>query len=101
MSKFAIPLLTLSMYAAALVLVPVTKPAEAASHGKHVKKYKNFQRSFGFENARDSSQAWPATRASGPAGPVCPGLARSFDCKIWPPPYDEDPDRKVSGSDGG
>jgi hypothetical protein len=27
-------------------------------------------------------------------------MARSFDCKIWPPPFDEDPDRKVSGSDG-
>lgn len=35
------------------------------------------------------------------AGSVCAGAGRSFDCKIWPPPIDEDPDRKASSSDGG
>lgn len=35
------------------------------------------------------------------AGPVCPGIARSIDCSIWPPPIDEDPDRKRGGGGGG
>src|SRR4029077_712982 len=35
------------------------------------------------------------------AGPVCPGIARSIDCKVWPPPFDEDPDRKRGASGGG
>jgi hypothetical protein len=33
--------------------------------------------------------------------PVCPGLARGIDCRIWPPPIDEDPDRKRGGGGGG
>jgi hypothetical protein len=38
---------------------------------------------------------------AGPAGDVCPGIGRSFECKIWPPPLYDDPDRKNSGTDGG
>jgi hypothetical protein len=30
------------------------------------------------------------------SGDVCPGIGRSFDCKIWPPPFEDDPDRKTS-----
>ena len=30
---------------------------------------------------------------------VCPGGARSFDCKVWPPPAYDDPDRRAG--DGG
>jgi len=29
----------------------------------------------------------------------CPGMGRSLDCKVWPPPFDEDHDRKIG--DGG
>jgi hypothetical protein len=30
-----------------------------------------------------------------------PSNVRSIDCRMSPPPVDDDPDRKVSGSDGG
>jgi hypothetical protein len=61
MSKFAIGLLTLAMYAASL-------PAFVPPYSQ--------------------------------AGPICPGIARGIDCKVWPPPIDEDPDRK-RGAGGG
>jgi hypothetical protein len=33
---------------------------------------------------------------------VCPGNAHgAYECKIWPPPVDDDPDRKGGGGDGG
>jgi hypothetical protein len=92
MSRFAIRLSTLVIYLTASLMVPLAAPADAASSKKH-----RHQRSTGVSNHWYAGQALPAR----PPGPVCPGLARSFDCKVWPPPFDEDPDRKVSGSDGG
>jgi len=85
MSKSAIQLLILAVAASAMV-APAT--AEAA------KKHRHIQRSLVLA---DPGQASPVTMLS---GPNCPGLARSIDCKTWPP-YGEDPDRKASGSDGG
>ena len=102
MSKFAIRLLPLAIYGTALVVVPMVTPATAeTSGGKHIKKHKK-QRSPGFSDPWSAGQAWPVTRPSSQAGEVCPGIARSFECAgAWPPPMYDDPDRKVSGSDGG
>ena len=101
MSKFAIRLLTLAMYATAPVVVPMVTPAKAeTSSSKHMKKHKK-QRNPGFRDPWSAGQAWPVARPSSPAGDVCPGNARSFECGTWPPPMYDDPDRKVSGSDGG
>jgi hypothetical protein len=98
MSKFAI-LTTLAIYATALALVPMVAPAQAATiNGKHIKKHKRtIARSFGFSHPRFTDQA-PVAR---PAGGSCRGSGRSFECATWPPPFDEDPDRKASGTDGG
>ena len=85
MSKSAIQLLILAIAASAMV-APAT--AEAA------KKHRHIQRSLVLD---DPGKASLVTM---PSGPNCPGLARSIDCKTWPP-YGEDPDRKASGSDGG
>ena len=84
MSKSAIQLLILAIAASATV----AGSAEAA------KKHRHIQRSLVLG---DPGQASLVTM---PSGPNCPGLARSIDCKTWPP-YGEDPDRKASGSDGG
>ena len=75
MSKFAIRLLTLAMYATALVAVPMVAPAMAAEHSKEMKKHKKIHRSPGIANARSPS-------------------ANPF------PPMDEDPDRKAGGGGG-
>jgi hypothetical protein len=99
MSKSAIGLLTLAMYTTALAVVPMVTPAEAATNSKHTRKHqRTAQRRPAIIDSRAAGQARPVIR---PSGQVCPGLARSFDCKIWPPPIEDDPDRKVSGSDGG
>jgi hypothetical protein len=96
MSKFAIRLLTLAIYATALAVVPTVTPAKAetSSSKKHKKRH-------GFSVPRSAGQAWPVSRPSSQTGAVCPGIARSFECGTWPPPMYDDPDRKVSGSDGG
>ena len=101
MSKFAIRLLTLAIYTTALAAVPMVTPAKAGtSSGRHIKKHKK-QGGPGFSDPWSAGQARPVARPSSPAGPVCPGIARSFDCKTWPPPMEDDPDRKISSSDGG
>ena len=99
MSKFAI-VSTLAICATALVIVPVVTPARAAtSHGEHIKKHR---RAFAWSPGGDpgsTGQMGPVTRPSARAAGGCPGAARSFDCATWPPPFDEDPDRR--SGDGG
>ncbi len=98
MNKFAIGLLTLAMYTTALAVVPMVTPAKAAtSSGKHMKHKRKIHKHTGFGGSWSAGQPWPVTRPSSHAGGVCPGIARSFECGTWPPPFDEDPDRKVSG----
>jgi hypothetical protein len=111
MSKSTIRFFALTICTTALVMVAVDTAAGAKTRDKsahaHVKKHHQAYRSHqhGFGNSgfgyREPYQAWPAARPSYPSGSVCPGIGRSFDCKIWPPPIEDDPDRKVSGSDGG
>jgi len=99
MSKFAIRLLTLAMYATALVVVPMVTPAKAeASSSRHLKKHKK-QKSLGFSDPWSTGQASPVTRPSSQADAVCPGIARSFECRTWPPPMYDDPDRRIPPTD--
>ena len=101
MSKYTI--LTLAIFATSLVAVPTVRPADAVtSSSRHIKKHqKKMYLGHGNSDPRFGGPAWSVTKPSGQTGQVCPGIARSFDCAIWPPPIDEDPDRKASGSDGG
>jgi hypothetical protein len=100
MSKLAIRLLTLALCTTALALVPTVTPARAAtSSGGHIQKHKKHWPSR-------VSVPWSVGQAQAfvppysQTGPICPGIARSFDCKVWPPPIDEDPDRKRGASGG-
>jgi hypothetical protein len=55
MTKFAIGLLTLAMYAASLVVVPMVTPAKAVTNSsKEIKKKKRISRSPGIVNAKSS-----------------------------------------------
>ena len=93
MSKFAIRLLTPATYAAG---------AGGSSRGHTGQGHDEQQQTLGSWLQRSPvGQAWPVTRPSSQAGAACPGNARSIDCRMWPPPFDVDPDRKVSGFDGG
>ena len=103
MSKVAIRLLSLAMYATSLPVIPMITPAQAeTSTTKHAKKQhrKNIQWSRGFSDPR-SANAWNVTGPPSQAGPACPGLARGIDCWIFPPPYVEDPDRRKGVGGGG
>lgn len=95
MSKLAIRLSALAICATVLVAIPTVTPAEAATSNGHVKKHRKHWQS-GFHNPRFAAEARPLMGPPVQSGTVCPGIGRSFDCKIWPPPYEEDPDRKTS-----
>ena len=96
MTKFATSLLTLAMYAAALVMVPMVTPATAATNSsQHTKHKKKIRKSSGLSDSWPAGQARPVAGPSNQAGEVCPGIARSFDCRTWPPPMYDDPDRRV------
>ena len=96
MSKFAIRLLTLTMYATSLPVIAMITPTKAATSSGHIPKHKKQWRPR-ISEAVGQAQAFVPSQA----GPVCPGIARSIDCRIWPPPIDEDPDRKRGGGGGG
>lgn len=94
MNRLAIRLSILGICATAVVAVPVfaSGEAQAAKRHEHVKKHPR--------HWRHASQPWfgeprPYVAPSQP-GWVCPGIGRSFECKIWPPPFEDDPDRKTS-----
>ena len=87
MSKSAIGLLALTIFATTLAGAPAEVPAQATA---------NISKS----TVSDCPSGVAGGSPPAQPGSVCPGIARSFDCKIWPPPIDEDPDRKISGSDG-
>ena len=70
------------------VTVTVITPANAYS----IKKHGRIQRSIVLSD--------PARLVTSPSRPNCPGLARSIDCKTWPP-YSEDPDRRDGDGGGG
>jgi hypothetical protein len=107
MLSYVIRPLTLAIYATALVVIPVMTAANSEASGRHPGKHHQ-RHHFGLNHRLHDRlhDSWasggfqPAARPSY-SGEVCPGNARSFDCKIWPPPMYDDPDRKISGSDGG
>jgi hypothetical protein len=102
MSKFAIRLLTLVMYATPLPVISMITPAQAETSSKHIKQQhrKNIQRSPGVSDTWSAGQARAFVPPYSQAGPICPGIARGIDCRVWPPPIDEDPDRKRGASGG-
>ena|SRR5579863_6587173 len=99
MRRYAIRLVTMAICAAA---IPVTAATEAEASGQHLRKH--HQRThLGWNNSLRRSWAAGEVRPVAPSwsggGEVCAGNARGIDCKIWPPPINDDPDRKAS-SDG-
>ena len=76
MSRFAIRLLTLAMYATALVAVPMVTPAKAAADEQQANK----------EAQEDPPEPWDRQCQVTLDNPF--------------PPMDEDPDRKAGGGGG-
>ena len=95
MNQLAIRLFTLTICATALLAVPLFTSVEAAAGTRHahVKKHARHWRHAGpWFVGQERPFVAPYARSSD----VCPGIGRSFECKIWPPPIEDDPDRKTS-----
>ena len=96
----AIRLLALTLSTAVAVPLLTTTDAEASS--RHIRKHHhqsvNLGRNDSWRRASAEQGVHTAAAPSSRGGDVCPG-GRGFDCKIWPPPIDDDPDRKAT--DGG
>ena len=94
MRKFALSALVIG--AAAVAIIPASAPvqAKASRHMHHKTHHGHWRHHYG--------QVWygypaaPMVRPTSQSGWVCPGIGRSFDCKVWPPPFEDDPDRKTS-----
>lgn len=100
----AIRLLTLTVSAVALVAVVTAGAAEGSSRHirKHYRPISHLQRTgVRFNDAWAPGEVRPAAAPPGRTGGACPGNARAIDCTVWPPPFDDDPDRKATSSDGG
>jgi len=83
-----------TLSAAAVLIAALTAPAFAQYH--HVRGH-DYWPAHGTRTFRGAHNRAAPEYTLG--GTVCPGIARSFDCKIWPPPAYDDPDR--TGTDGG
>jgi hypothetical protein len=92
MSQLSIRLSALAM--TALLAVPLLTSVAAASGTRHAhsKKHSHWRHAGSWAAGRPRPFAAPTAQS----GPVCPAIGRSFECKIWPPPFADDPDRKVS-----
>ncbi|MGA2054836.1 MAG: hypothetical protein ABSG88_05965 [Bradyrhizobium sp.] len=90
MSRMAIRLSMLTLCATALVLVPAAAKTGHRGH-MHIKKHRHH-----FRVGWPAGPTQPVAGYYAPSEPICPAIGKSFDCKIWPPPYADDPDRKTS-----
>jgi hypothetical protein len=100
MHKLAIPFSALAVGATALLMVSAMTPAAAKTasqhaHHRHINKHASHWRPH-YGRAWYGYPAAPVAGAYRPSGDVCPGIGRSFECKIWPPPFEDDPDRKTN-----
>jgi hypothetical protein len=88
----------LSMLAlcATAVAIPVIAATDSEASTRHLRKH-HARTILHYPNALASGEVHPVAPRS--SGWVCPGNARGIDCKIWPPPFENDPDRKASSSD--
>ena len=92
MRHFVTRRLALAVCTATLISAVTT--TGAAASGRHSRTHRH-RTSVGFNDPRTGAIA-PAARNN-----VCPGNARAIDCTVWPPPFEDDPDRKATSSDGG
>jgi hypothetical protein len=95
MHPSTVRLLTTATCAAAAIAVVAVTGAEASN--RHIRKH--HQRThLGWNESLASGEVRRVAPSYTP-GDVCPGIARAIDCRIWPPPFADDSDRKQG--DGG
>ena len=101
MRPTAVRLLTLTIYVTA-VAIPLATATDVEASGQHARKHHqrtNLGMNNSWRRASAAGEVRPVAPTRSGGGGVCPGIARGIDCRAWPPPIDDDPDRKAS-SDG-
>lgn len=87
----------------ATATVPVVTAIGADTGKRHIRKHHpqtdlgwnhSLRRSWAAQDIRPAAPSWSG------GGDACPGNARGIDCRIWPPPVNDDPDRKNGSGDG-
>jgi hypothetical protein len=99
MRPYAIRLLTLAAGATAAVAVGVVTSPGGEAMSRHIRKHHQ-RMSPGWTESWAAQDVRTAPSSHSFADSPCPGNARSIDCNKWPPPFDDDADRK-SGDGGG
>lgn len=94
-SRFAVRLPILTLCVSTLALAPAVAVAKEKTGHRHMHAYMSHRGHY-VNGPWLGYQAPPVVGYYNQPGPVCPGIGRSFDCKIWPPPFEDDPDRKTS-----
>jgi hypothetical protein len=92
--------LILVICATAVGVIPAVKATEGEASSRHIGKHHKLKKPG--LNSRASREIRPVARAGFERGDpdVCPGNPHgAYECKIWPPPVDVDPDRR-NGGDG-
>jgi hypothetical protein len=88
-------MLTLATIVLVSAVTPVAAKTGHSRHG-HIKKHQPHWRHHYYGAAWPVGPMRPVAGSYAPSEPICPAIGKSFDCKIWPPPYADDPDRKTS-----
>jgi len=88
--------LTLAICGTAMLAEPVLAATQSEANSRQARPHHD-RTIHRLRNAFASQEFRPAAPGRN-RSEVCPS-GRSFDCKIWPPPFDVDPDRK--SGDGG
>jgi hypothetical protein len=88
----------------AIMVIALLAPPEAEARSRHIDQHHHKRTDLGWNNSLRRSMAAEEVRPMAPAwsqgGEVCPGNARAIDCRIWPPPIVDDPDRRNGSGDG-
>jgi hypothetical protein len=99
LSPYTIRRLILVVCATAVGVIPVVKATEGEASSRHIGKHHKLKNPG--LNSRASREIRPVARPSFGGGDVCPSNAHSgFECKIWPPPIYDDPDRRLGNGEG-
>jgi hypothetical protein len=93
--------ISVTALAGSMISPAFSKTHSRTNHGKPPGRHRVVHWNDGPGYVRPAHGSWPATQPQNSPGNVCPEIGRAFDCKIWPPPIDQDPDRKTGSGDSG
>jgi hypothetical protein len=103
---YTIRRLIMAVCVTAVGVIPMVKATESEANsphiGKHYKKHYKLKKPGLNALASRKIRPWLQPSFEHGADDVCPGNPHgAYECKIWPPPVDVDPDRRNGDAGGG